>query len=103
MRCLVLAVPALLGVAHAQLIDIKGIAKYPAPDLVSAPLAVQKDDPDDTDATPSAAARIRRSPTLVRRDDCSPQPTGAGPVPTPDTADNFLSSQDLAVSLVPIS
>ena len=34
----------------------------------------------------------------VKRDTCQPQPTGAGPVPSPDTADNFLNGPVPAVS-----
>ena len=95
---------ASLGLGLAQLFDLDAIDKYPDPVLVSAPLDVSKDSPPDEpapSATPitSASSRRRRSLNLRKRDgDCSPQPTGAGPVPSPDTADAFLAFPTLQVS-----
>lgn len=38
----------------------------------------------------------RRS--AAKRDACSPQPSGAGPVPSPDTADAFLASPEISAA-----
>lgn len=99
-----------LGAVSAQKIEIDKITAYPGPELVSAPLVVDTDNPPDVDALPvkpittsaakpSRRRRMRRNPKLiVKRDgDCSPQPTGAGPVPTPDTAVAFTSYSSFSV------
>ncbi|MCJ1458623.1 hypothetical protein MMC28_008997 [Mycoblastus sanguinarius] len=76
-----------------QLIDLTAMDQY-NPDLVSAPLDVTQNiapsvapDPIDpiTTLTPS-----KRDLTIAKRDgNCAAQPTGSGPVPTPDTASAF--------------
>ena len=100
-----------LWIAQAQKIELDKVATYPSPILVTAPLDVVSDDPPDVAAPPikpiipaaAAAApallrRARRNADLDKRDgDCSPQPTGAGPVPTPDTAEAFVSFSSLQV------
>ena len=114
------------GFVGAQKIEIDKVAALPGPELVSAPLVKVKDDPPDVEAPPvkplttkptkfdtkadtkaatkadvqaARLRRVRRSPELiVKRDgDCSPQPTGAGPVPTPDTAAAFVSYSSFSV------
>ena len=106
---------ALLGLARPQLIDLDKINAYPDPVLVSAPLVKVSDDPPNVPASsvepikiaigttvaPAslAARRPRRSAVLDKRDgNCTAQPAGSGPVPSPDTADAFLGSDDISVS-----
>ena len=120
-RSLVLPL-ALAAIVQSQMIDLKAIDAFPDPILVSAPLAVVKDTPvkvaaapikpltelvnapKDTIAAAAAAPAKRRrrsNNALAKRDgDCSPQPTGAGPVPTPDTADAFTAFATLQVCCV---
>ena len=98
-----LLVTALAGLVRPQLIELDKINSYD-PVFVKAPLGVVTDTPPDVPDAPvepitkRTATRRRRSAGLERRDgDCSPQPTGAGPVPSPDTAEAFLAFPTLAV------
>ena len=103
-----LLLPALAGLAIAipkpQLTNIDVLDKLPDPVLVSAPLVVAKDDPQDVAAPPvepittSASTTEKRDFSVERRDgNCAPQPSGSGPIPTPDTVDAFKSSSELQV------
>lgn len=50
---------------------------------------------DDDDSTSSK--KIKRNSVFGKRDgDCSAQPQGSGPVPSPDTPSAFLADSDLA-------
>ena len=98
-----LIVPALVSLAASQLIDLVAINKFPDPVLVAAPLDVVEDTPPDVPAAPvepittSAPSRVRRQLIQKRDGDCSPQPTGSGPVPSPDTVAAFQSFDTLQV------
>lgn len=85
-----------LAVPTPQLLDLVAIDASPAPELVSAPLDVSQDTPPDVPASsiapiPTAATRKRDAEIKKRDGDCAVQPTGSGPVPTPDTVDAFTS------------
>lgn len=95
-----LILPILTGLALAipapQLVDLVAIEASPAPDLVSAPLDISQDTPPDIPAssiapTTTAATRKRDADIKKRDGNCAVQPTGSGPVPTPDTVDAFTS------------
>ena len=107
-----LTIVGALALVQAQKIELDKVAAAPGPSLVSAPLVIASDDPPDVEAPPvkpitKAAAvaaaptklrRARRSAKLLKRDgDCSLEPAGAGPVPSPDTPEAFLSSPDISV------
>lgn len=104
-----LVLPALAGLTLAipkpQLTNIDVLDKLPDPVLVSAPLAVAKDDPPDVDAPPiqpitTPPSTKKRDVSLERRDgNCAPQPSGSGPVPNPDTVEAFKSSSQLQVNI----
>jgi len=99
-----------LPFAASQLMDLDAIAAAPDPVLVTPPDNVVQNTPPDvpapriipitTDAlsptnTPS---KVKRSHALAKRDgDCSPQPKGSGPVPSPDTVDAFEAFPTFAV------
>ena len=109
MHYFILSFLCAFGLAQAQKIELDKVTAYPAPELVSAPLVVASDDPPDVAAPPvkpieaegapaSARRRWRRRSHLLKRDgDCAPEPSGAGPVPDPDTADEFLDFSSLQV------
>ena len=85
-----------------QLIDLAKIEKSPDPVFVAAPLDVQSDIPTTVSAAPTASATSvsRRGLSLLKRDgDCAPQPSGSGPVSTPDTAEAFASDPQYPVSI----
>ncbi|KAI4210931.1 MAG: hypothetical protein LQ351_006250 [Letrouitia transgressa] len=100
-----LIIPALAGLTLAvpkpQLTNIDALDKLPDPVLVSAPLAVANDNPPDVDAPPiqpitAPPSTKKRDVSLSRRDgNCAPQPSGSGPVPSPDTVEAFKSSSQL--------
>ena len=98
--------PALVGLAAAQSIDYPAIEKYPDPELVVAPCDEVQDTPPDVPADPitpitTPPSRVKRHLLLQKRDgDCAPQPTGSGPVPSPDTVSAFLSFPTLHVCFV---
>lgn len=104
-----LIIPALAGLTLAvpkpQLTNIDALDKLPDPVLVSAPLAVANDNPPDVDAPPiqpitAPPSTKKRDVSLSRRDgNCAPQPSGSGPVPSPDTVEAFKSSSQLQVSV----
>ena len=100
---------ALAGVAFSapQLINVDQIATdFPPPELVKAPINVVSDTPPDVPAeaiTPLESTSAKKRDLLhhEKRDgDCSPYPTGSGPVPTPDTPEAFQSDPDFAVCLL---
>ncbi|KAL8793126.1 MAG: hypothetical protein Q9195_004238 [Heterodermia aff. obscurata] len=71
----------------------------PDPVLVAAPLDVESNTPKQVAPAPIKPITTdlpKRS--LKERDACSPQPSGSGPVPSPDTADAFLADTDLSAS-----
>lgn len=95
-----LLLPMLIGLALSvptpQLVDLVAIEASPAPDLVSAPLDVSQDTPPDIPAASIApittAVTRKRDVDIDKRDgNCAVQPTGSGPVPTPDTVDAFTA------------
>lgn len=101
---------ALTGIAAAapQAIDYAGVDAKPDPVFVSAPLDVVSNIPEAVNPPPitpitSPASKAKRAVSLTKRDgNCSPQPAGAGPVPSPDTADAFLADSGLSVHLLSI-
>lgn len=95
-----------LPFAASQLIDLDAVAAAPDPVLVTPPIDVSQNIPADVPAAPivplttDVPSRIKRSHSLFERDgDCSPQPAGSGPVPTPDTVDAFESFPTFSVSI----
>ena len=97
-----LIVPALVSLAASQLIDLVAIGNFPDPVLVAAPCDVVEDTPPDVPAAPiepitTSPSRVRRQQIQKRDGDCSPQPTGSGPVPSPDTVSAFQSFATLQV------
>lgn len=89
-----------------QLIDLVAIEAYPDSVRVTAPIDVATDVVASVPAVPinpltSIISSSKRDLTVEKRDgDCSPYPTGSGPVPSPDTVDAFESFPTFAV-LVP--
>ena len=87
-----------------QLINLDAIAlDYAPPELVTAPVNVESDIPEpsapDT-ITPLQSVSAQKRDFVAKRDgDCSPYPTGSGPVPSPDTPSAFQSDADFAVCL----
>lgn len=102
-----LCIAALAGLAYSapQLINLDEIAAdFPAPVLVKAPVNVVSNIPAPStpvDIVPlqSSSAKKRELKVAKRDGDCSPYPTGSGPVPTPDTPAAFQSDPDFAVCL----
>lgn len=97
-----LIVPVLVSLGASQLIDLVAIDAFPDPVLVAAPLVVVEDTPPDVPAAPiepitTSPSRVRRQLIQKRDGDCSPQPTGSGPVPSPDTVSAFQSFATLQV------
>lgn len=92
-----------MSLAASQLIDLVAIDNFPDAVLVTAPLDVVTDTPPDVPAAPiepitKAPSRVRRNLVQKRDGNCSPQPTGSGPVSNPDTVAAFQSNPDLQVS-----
>ena len=93
-----------LAVPTPQLVDLNAIEAFPPPVLVAAPLDVSNDTPPDVPA-PSIAPITsppvqKRNTEIKRRDgDCAAQPSGSGPVPTPDTVDAFMASPTFQVNI----
>lgn len=97
--------PALAAIAAAQLINLDEITKYPDPVLVAAPFDEVQDTPPDVPAAPidpitTPPSRVKRHLIQKRDGDCAPQPTGSGPVPTPDAVSAFQSFPTLHVSYI---
>ena len=99
--------PALAGLAASapapQFINLDAIDAAPDPVLVSAPFDVTKNIPAAVAPAPITPITVpgtkRHVDDLEKRDGtCAPQPSGAGPVPTPDTVQAFSADPDLAVS-----
>ena len=99
-----------LPFAVSQLMDLDAIAAAPDPILVTPPDNVVQNTPPNVPAPPivpittdalsptNTPSKVKRSHTLAKRDgDCSPQPTGSGPVPSPDTVDAFKAFPTFAV------
>lgn len=80
-----------------QLIDLVAIGNYPDSVRVTAPIDKEVDVAASVPAAPikpltSIGSSSKRDLTVEKRDgDCSPYPTGSGPVPSPDTVDAFAS------------
>lgn len=78
-----------------QLIDLVAIEEYPSSVRVTAPIDVVDDVVPSVAAAPiqpltSIISYSKRDLTIEKRDgDCSPYPTGSGPVPSPDTVAAF--------------
>ena len=101
-----LCIAALAGVAYSapQLINLDKIAAAPKPELVKAPVNVVENIAPDVASDPIvplvSVSATKRDLELQKRDgDCSPYPTGSGPVPTPDTAEAFQADPEFAVRL----
>ena len=99
---------ALASVAYSapkpQMINLDAIAlDFAPPELVTAPVNVESDipEPSTPDAiTPLQSVSAKKRDLVAKRDgDCSPYPTGSGPVPSPDTPSAFQSDADFAVCL----
>lgn len=97
-------IAALAGVVYSapQLINLEEIAAdFPSPVLVAAPINVVSNIPASSVAPEivplqSASAKKRNLEVEKRDGDCSPYPTGSGPVPTPDTPAAFQADPDFA-------
>ncbi|KAL9134899.1 MAG: hypothetical protein Q9175_003921 [Cornicularia normoerica] len=80
-----------------QLIDLVAIGEYPDSVRVTAPIDIVTDVVVPVPAAPinpltSIISSSKRDLVVEKRDgDCSPYPTGSGPVPSPDTVDAFES------------
>ena len=100
-----LLVAALAGVVYSapQLINLDAIAlDFPPPDLVKAPINVESNIPPaaSTNAIIPLESTSAKKRDLDKRDgDCSPYPTGSGPVPSPDTPAAFQSNSEFAACL----
>ena len=85
-----------LPIGHAQDVDLASVLAAPSPVFVEPPYAVELDQPDFLTTTSAAAVptdtAVAQRDIIPRDGDCSPQPTGAGPVPTPDTVEAFLAA-----------
>ena len=108
-----LLLPALAALALAaprpQEIDLDDVIAAGKPVLVTPALDVPVQTASVVPVSQvdsSAAAAIETNPATAKRDlqhvekrdgDCSPQPIGAGPVPSPDTASAFKSFATLQV------
>ena len=103
----VFCIAALAGVAYStpQLMDLNAIATdFAPPVLVEAPVNVVSNIPASSTAPEilplqTDSAKKRNLEVAKRDGDCSPYPTGSGPVPTPDTPAAFQSDPDFAVRL----
>lgn len=90
-----------------QLIDLVAIGEYPDSVRVTAPIDIVTDVVVPVPAAPinpltSIISSSKRDLVVEKRDgDCSPYPTGSGPVPSPDTVDAFESFPTFAVCPVP--
>lgn len=90
-----------------QLIDLVAIGKYPDSVHVTAPIDIVTDVAATVLAAPirpltSIISSSKRDLTVEKRDgDCSPYPTGSGPVPAPDTVGAFESFPTFAVIPAP--
>ena len=87
-----------------QLMDLDAIAlDFDPPELVRAPVNVESDIPEPSppdEITPLQSVSAQKQDLVAKRDgDCSPYPTGSGPVPSPDTPSAFQSDADFAVCL----
>ena len=109
-RHLAVAILAFVGLPYSvsQLMDLDAIAAAPDPVLVTPPIDVTENIPAEVSAAPiepittDSPSKIKRSRALVKRDgDCSPQPSGSGPVPSPDTPDAFEAYPTFAVRAPP--
>ena len=96
-----------LSAPRPQEINLDGVAEADPPTLVAAPLDVVSDIPAPVPTTTvgpittDTPQRKRRSLEILKRDgDCSPQPTGSGPIPTPDTVSAFLADPDYQVTIL---
>ncbi|KAI8317307.1 hypothetical protein K4K59_008606 [Colletotrichum sp. SAR11_240] len=107
---------ALAAVAKAQDLVWQVIDDAPPPPNATVPIGAAAETIVPYDANAAAAsivAEVMASPlpqattpvkaennkrSLAVRGACDPQPTGAGPVPSPDTAAAFLSSADLSAA-----
>ena len=102
---ILLSAAFILSICLAQdEIDISLVLDAPPPVIIKPPLDVASNKPavlTTTSAAPlpeDTTAVQGRSDELVARDgDCSKQPVGPGPVPSPDTAQAFLQSKTLQV------
>lgn len=106
--CILAALAALTpALPSPQLIDLAAIEEYPDAVRVTAPIDIVKDVVASVPASPinpltSIISSSKRDLTVEKRDgDCSPYPTGSGPVPSPDTVDAFESSPTFAVPAAP--
>ena len=99
---------ALASVAYSapkpQLMNLDAIAlDFDPPELVRAPVNVESDIPEPStpdEITPLQSVSAQKQDLVAKRDgDCSPYPTGSGPVPSPDTPSAFQSDADFAVCL----
>ena len=78
-----------------QLIDLVAIGEYPDSVRVTAPIDIITDIVAPVPAAPikpltSIISFSKRDLTVEKRDgDCSPYPSGSGPVPSPDTVAAF--------------
>ncbi|OCL15259.1 hypothetical protein AOQ84DRAFT_358179 [Glonium stellatum] len=107
---LLLGALAVVGRALPQEIQWEAVDEAPAAPSASVPIgaAAQTVAYDPDLAASSAAAEIVAAPLpqvtqpakrgMERRAACAAQPTGAGPIPSPDTAANFLSFPDFAAA-----
>ena len=90
-----------------QLIDLVAIGQYPNSVRVKAPVDIVTDVVSPVPASPinpltSVISSSKRDIVVEKRDgDCSPYPTGSGPVPSPDTVDAFESFPTFAVHQTP--
>lgn len=90
-----------------QLIDLVAIGAYPDSVRVTAPIDIVTDVVASVPAAPvnpltSIISSSKRDMTVEKRDgDCSPYPTGSGPVPSPDTVNAFESFPTFAVRPAP--
>ena len=92
-----------MSLAASQLMDLVAIDSFPDAVLVTPPSDVVTDTPPDVPAAPiepitKAPSRVRRNLVQKRDGNCSPQPTGSGPVSSPDTAAAFQAEPGLQVS-----
>ncbi|KAK2765818.1 hypothetical protein CKAH01_15567 [Colletotrichum kahawae] len=106
-------ISAFAALAKAQDLVWQVIDDAPPPPNATVPIGAAAETIVSYDANAAAAsivAEVMASPlpqettpatnkrSLVVRGPCDPQPTGAGPVPSPDTAAAFLSSADLSAT-----
>lgn len=97
------AIAAAKPMAYPQMLDLDAILAQGPPASASIATTAGVITVDPTSLASAAAASVTASPlpqTLIttavdnklkRQAACTPLPTGAGPVPTPDTASAFLS------------